>query len=440
MKRASGPQRPAPPPSAPIRGPEPDLFPGEAKAPPAGRRKGHANAAPGESPEAALSVDDLAQLIRTMVQGSFPAMWVAGEVTQFTKHRNGHWYFTLKGGQSSLRCVMWASATWRVPAAPDEGMQVVVLGALDVFTGRTDLQFSVRAIDAQGDGLWRKAFDEVKARLQADGLLDESRKRPLPFFPRCVAVVTSADGAAFLDVVSVARRRNPLVEIVLVPAMVQGEDAPRSLRVALDRLYRWGQADVVIIGRGGGSREDLWGFNDERLARKVAESPIPVISAVGHEVDVTICDLVADFRAQTPSAAAERAVPVLDDITRVVRGLGRRLADASVIRIRDKRQALAQTAHRATLAASGLIERRQLQLRALAGKLHVLSPVATLGRGYALVTDPAGQVVTSVEHVTLGSDVRVRMQDGTISATVRGVDPGTASPIGPGLTGDAGDR
>jgi exodeoxyribonuclease VII large subunit len=362
-----------------------------------------------------------------MVQGSFPQMWVAGEVTQFTRHRNGHWYFTLKGAQSALRCVMWASATWRVPAAPDEGMHVVAFGSLDVFTGRTELQFSVRAIEAQGDGLWRKAFAEVKARLLADGLIDEARRRPLPFFPRRLAVVTSADGAAFHDIVSVVRRRNRLVEIVLVPAVVQGQDAPRSLRLALDRLYRWGAADVAIIGRGGGSREDLWAFNDEKLARKVAGSPIPIISAVGHEVDFTICDLVADFRAQTPSAAAERAVPVLGDIERVVRLLGRRLADAGSARAADKRRALSQAARRATVASRSLLERRALHVRALAGKLHVLSPLATLGRGYAMVTDAEGAVVTSVEQVAPGDEVRVRLRDGRFRASVSGVEPDTPS-------------
>ncbi|MBC7895811.1 MAG: exodeoxyribonuclease VII large subunit [Cytophagaceae bacterium] len=412
MKRGPGPR------STPIRGPEPDLFPGAATPAPAAKRKGPVNAMPGESPEGAFSVDDLAQLVRTMVQGSFPPMWVSGEVSQFTKHRNGHWYFTLKGEQSSIRCVMWASATYRVPTAPDEGMKLVVLGALDVFTGRTDLQFSVRAIQAQGDGLWRKAFEEVRGRLLADGLLDDARKRSLPFFPRCLAVITSADGAAFHDVVSVARQRNPLVNIILVPAAVQGEDAARSLRIALDRLYRWGGADVAIIGRGGGSREDLWCFNDEKLARKIGESPIPVISAVGHEVDVTICDLVADFRAATPSAAAERAVPILDDLVRVVRSLGRRLSDASVNRVRDKRRNLSLAARRATLAANGLIEKRQLHLKALAGKLHVLSPLATLSRGYAVVTDDAGHVITSVEGVDAGDAIVVRLRDGQVHASV----------------------
>ncbi len=385
---------------------------------PGARRTPAAHVLPGESAEAPFSVDDVAQLLKDIVAGSFPPMWVAGEVTQFTRHRNGHWYFTLKGAQASMRCVMWASTTWRVPAPPDEGMHVVVSGQLDVFMARTDLQFIVRGMEAQGDGLWRKAFEEVKGRLAADGLLDEARRRPLPFLPRCVAVVTSADGAAFHDIVSVARRRNPLVRIILVPAQVQGEDAPRSLRTALDRVYRWGEADVIIVGRGGGSREDLWGFNDEKLARKVAASPVPVISAVGHEVDVTICDLVADFRAPTPSAAAERAIPMLADLQREVRVLGRRLLEAPGARVRDAQRALGQIVRRSTLAATALTERRRLKLQGLAGKLQVLSPLATLERGYVMATDDAGHVVASVEQLAPGQQIGLRFADGEARATV----------------------
>jgi exodeoxyribonuclease VII large subunit len=380
---------------------------------------------PGESPETALPIDDLAQLVRQMVQGSFPPMWVRGEVTQFTKHRNGHWYFTLKGRQSTLRCVMWATNTLRLPAAPDEGMTVCAFGALDVFTGRTDLQFSVRTMEAQGDGLWRKAFEEVRARLAADGLLDEARRRPLPFFPRRLAVITSPDGAALRDIVSVVQKRNRLVEVVLIPAVVQGPDAARSLRIALERLARWGAADVVIIGRGGGSREDLWCFNDERLARKVAACPVPIISAVGHEVDVTICDLVADFRAQTPSAAAERAVPSLADVRREVRLLARRLSDAAQARVRDRRRTLDTMSRRASLAASALIDRRRLRAQGLAGKLHALSPLATLGRGYAVITDASGHVVSSASGLRSGDDISIRLRDGTAAARVTGVEPGT---------------
>ncbi|MBL8958514.1 MAG: exodeoxyribonuclease VII large subunit [Gemmatimonadetes bacterium] len=373
---------------------------------------------PGDTAATAFPVDDLARLVRTMVQGSFPPLWVAGEVSQFTRHRNGHWYFTLKGRDASLRCVLWASNTWRVPTAPEEGMQVAAFGQFDVFIGRTDLQFIVRNLEAAGDGLWRKAFDEVKGRLAADGLLDEARRRALPYFPRRVAVITSPDGAALHDVVSVAKRRNPLVEVILVPAVVQGEEAPRSLRLALDRCYRWGQADVIIIGRGGGSREDLWGFNDEKLARKVAESPVPIVSAVGHEVDITICDLVADFRAPTPSAAAEKVVPLLSDMQRETRRLARRLAEAATWRIEEKRRRLEAIARRASSASQGLVSRHRMALAGLSGRLHALSPLATLERGYAVVTRMDGELVRSRTQVAAGDTVRVRVNDGQFQARV----------------------
>jgi exodeoxyribonuclease VII large subunit len=369
-------------------------------------------------------VDDLARLVRTMVQGSFPPLWATGEVSQFTRHRNGHWYFTLKGRDASMRCVVWASNTWRVPSPPDEGMQVSVFGQFDVFIGRTDLQFIVRNVEAGGDGLWRKAFDEVKGRLAADGLLDESRRRSLPFLPRRVAVVTSPDGAALHDIISVARRRNPQVELIVVPAVVQGEEAPRSLRLALDRCYRWGQADVIIIGRGGGSREDLWGFNDEKLARKVAESPVPVVSAVGHEVDVTICDLVADFRAATPSAAAEKVVPLLSDLQRETRRLAQRLSGVATDRVEEARRRLKLVTKRAVVASSGLVARHRLGLAGVAGRLNALSPLAILERGYAVVTrDDDGAVVRSVTHVQPGDALSVRIADGELATRVDRVEP-----------------
>ncbi len=380
-------------------------------------------AGPGESAETAFPVDDLARLVRTMVQGSFPVMWVAGEITQFSRHRNGHWYFTLKGRDAAVRCVVWASNTWRIPTAPDEGTQVSVFGQFDLFIGRTDLQFIVRGIEAQGDGLWRKAFDEVRGRLAADGLLDEARRRALPFLPDCVAIITSPDGAALHDIISVARRRNPLVRLVLVPAQVQGEEAPRSLRLALDRCYRWGGADVIIIGRGGGSREDLWGFNDEKLARKVAESPVPIVSAVGHEVDVTICDLVADFRAPTPSAAAEKVVPPLSDLQRETARLAQRMCSAAQRRVADSRRRLEVVARRVTTTAGSRVERDRLAVRALAGRLQALSPLATLARGYAVVTDTRGHLVQRTGDVAVGDPVTIRVTDGTVAAQVITLEP-----------------
>ncbi|MGQ0765509.1 MAG: exodeoxyribonuclease VII large subunit [Gemmatimonadota bacterium] len=376
-------------------------------------------APPGESAESPLSIDDLAATIKVVVAGSFPVLWVEGEVTQFTQHRNGHWYFSLKGQAASIRCVVWASTARWLPAAPDEGMKVIVCGQVDVYAGRSELQFIVSRLTAAGDGLFRKAFEETRRRLEADGLLDQARKRPLPFFPRCVAVITSPDGAALHDVTSVIRRRNPLVEVVLVPAAVQGQDAVMSLGRALSRLVRWGGADVVIIGRGGGSREDLWAFNDERLSRKLASCPVPVITAVGHEIDTTICDLVADFRAATPSAAAELAVPNLQDVTALVERLRRRLREGLSARAGASRRQLEHCSRRLTLAAGRVVERRRLRVSAAAGKLNALSPLAVLSRGFAIATDVRGLVVSSIASVSPGDELEIRLRDGRLTTTVR---------------------
>jgi exodeoxyribonuclease VII large subunit len=379
-------------------------------------------AATGETPASAVSVTTLTHTLRDILEGAFMPLWVRGEVSGFKQHRNGHWYFTLRDRESSLRCVVWGKTASRIPAPPDEGMGVVALGQVTVFPARGDVQFVIRALEAVGGGLWQKAFDRTRARLDADGLLDPARKRPLPFLPWRVAVITSGDGAALHDIVSVVRRRNPLVELVLIPAVVQGDGAPGSLCAALDRLAAWGGADVAIIGRGGGSREELWAFNDERVARKVAASLIPIISAVGHEVDVSICDLVADWRAATPSAAAERAVPVLADLRRETALLAQRMAAAARARVRDARRSLEEAARHGGSAARRLVEQRRLRIESVAGRLHALSPLATMSRGYAVLSDGDGRVVTSAGQLSPGAPVNLRLRDGAAAARVERVD------------------
>lgn len=374
--------------------------------------------APGESSSAAISVATLTRTVKDVLEGAFPPLWVRGEVTDFKQHRNGHWYFTLRDQDASMSCVLWSRDVRRIPAPPDEGMTVVALGQVTLYPARGSLQFAVKALEAVGDGLWRKAFELARARLERDGLLEPARKRALPFFPRRIAVITSAGGAVLHDIVSVTQRRNALVELVLIPAVVQGEGAPASLCAALDRLAAWGGADVAIIGRGGGSREDLWAFNDEQLARAVAACPIPIISAVGHEVDVTLCDLVADWRAPTPSAAAERAVPVLADLQREVIALGRQLQSAAAARVRDARRRLEQVARHGEQVAKRLVEHRRLTLERVAGQLHALSPLATLTRGYVVATTPDGRLVATVQAVDVGDAMHIRFRDGRAETRV----------------------
>ena len=376
---------------------------------------------PGASAGSAISVSTLTQTAKDVVEGAFIPLWVRGEVSDFKWHRNGHWYFCLRDMSSQLRCVVWARDQRGIPAAPDDGMQVTALGQLGVYAVRGEMQFSIRRIEAEGDGLWRKALERTRLRLEADGLLAMERKRALPRYPRRIAFVTSASGAALRDVVAVLRRRAPGVEVVVAHASVQGESAPLELCAALDRVCRWGGAELVIIGRGGGSREDLWAFNDERVARAVAACPVPTISAVGHEIDVTLCDLVADLRAPTPSAAAEAAAPSRDEIALTLGAHRRRLAAAIDGHLSEPRYRAEVAARELARAAARHVADRQTALAALAGRLDALSPLATLERGFAVARDAHGVTLSSVAQFHDGGEFALRLRDGEVDATVRRV-------------------
>jgi len=372
---------------------------------------------PGGTPEDALSIAELTNAAKEILEGAFPPIWIKGEVGNFTAHRNGHWYFSLRDATAQLSCVVWSRDVQRIPAPPDEGMHVMAYGQLSVYSARGQMQFMVRSMEAEGEGLWRKALEKTKAVLEKDGLLDPARKRALPRFPRRVAVITSPDGAALHDIISVIQRRNMGVDIVVIPAAVQGEGAPESLVAALERLARWNGADVLIIGRGGGSREDLWGFNDERVARAIAACPIPTISAVGHEVDFTIADLVADHRAATPSAAAETAVPVLADIVAVVRALGDAIQSSAKLHLHDGGQTLRRLARDLAVRSLRTVERRRARIQELAGRLETLSPLATLARGYAVALNENGGALPSAALFKAGMPFAIELRDGRVHAT-----------------------
>ncbi|MEQ1690571.1 MAG: exodeoxyribonuclease VII large subunit [Gemmatimonas sp.] len=371
---------------------------------------------PGCDPENAIAVHTLTSATKDLIEGAFPPLWVRGEVSDFKAHRNGHWYFALRDADAQVRCVVWSSQQRRIPAMPDDGMQVAALGQMTVWPARGDLQFSVFAIEAHGDGLWRKALEKTRLRLEKDGLLDPTRKRALPSFPRRIAVITSLDGAALHDVITVARSRSADVEIVVVAAKVQGDGAPESLVAAIKRVGRWGGADLLIIGRGGGAREDLWAFNDERVARALAACPVPTVSAVGHEVDITICDLVADARAATPSAAAEMAVPSRREVLARVDALSKRLAAAARRREDRAVSSLAQVQKRLSVAAGRLVERRRARVETLAGRLQALSPLSTLARGFAVARRPDGATLSSREQLRPGMWFDLWLRDGIVSA------------------------
>ncbi len=378
--------------------------------------------APGVTRDRPISVSDLATETRALIEGLLQPVWVRGEVCDFKRHRSGHWYFCIRDSAAQIRCVVWASDQRGIPAPPDDGMQVILYGQMTVYPARGDLQLKVRRIEAEGDGLWRKAMEQTLAKLRKEGLLDENRKRPIPQFPQRIAIVTSVDGAALRDIVAVVRKRNAGVQLVVCPASVQGDTAATEIAAALRRVARWAKADVVIVGRGGGGKEDLWAFNDERVARAVVECPVPVISAVGHEVDMTVCDAVADLRASTPSAAAAAACSAREDIEKAFGVARRNLSDQLTSRIRIARTELERLTRRITQAAESVVASRRAVIVGAAGRLNALSPLATLSRGYAVARDRKGNALTSARQFRAGLDFELLLHDGKVGAQATGVD------------------
>ena len=382
-----------------------------------------ARSAPGVTRERPISVSDLATETRVLVEAGLQPVWVRGEITDFKRYRSGHWYFSLRDNTAQIRCVVWASDQRGIPATPDDGMQVVVFGQMTVYPARAELQLRVRRIEAVGDGLWRKAMEQTLAKLRSEGLLDEGRKRPIPQFPKRVAIVTSADGAAIRDIVAVMRKRNAGVQLVLCQAKVQGDGAALEIAAALRRVARWALADVVIVGRGGGAKEDLWAFNDERVARAVVECPVPVISAVGHEVDMTVCDAVADLRAPTPSAAAAAACSARAEVEKAFAVARRDLTDAMTSRVQGARNEMDRLGRRITQTVEGVVAARKSLLGGTAGRLHALSPLATLSRGYGVARDSKGKALTSTQQFRAGLSFELLLHDGRVGADTTDVEP-----------------
>lgn len=394
------------------------------------------------------SITQVNRAVKEMLESSIDALWIGGEVGQWTRSRPGHCYFTLKDEQAELRAVMFARDAALLPTDPEQGMKVRCFGDLTLYERRGNYQMIVRKVEAEGeDGLWRKAFQELKGRLADEGLLADERKLPLPAYPEVIGVVSSPTGAALRDIVTVLRRRAPWSRIVLSPSRVQGEGASEELAKALDRLVESEVPDVIIVGRGGGSLEDLWAFNEEALARAIVASPIPIVSAVGHEVDVTISDLVADVRAPTPSAAAELVVPdgvvLLSDVRaaplRLSRGV-RRAAERRRARVTDRMRVLSRTMERSIRPArqsvgmdSERLERsiqqsldqKRATFSMLSGRLEALSPLATLARGYSVARTSDGTVLRRVTDFHPGLQFDLKVTDGTVEAkAVEPVKPG----------------
>jgi exodeoxyribonuclease VII large subunit len=373
----------------------------------------------GFAPDRPASVSDVALETRALVEAGLHPLWVRGEISDFKRHRNGHWYFCLRDASAQIKCVVWSRDQRGLPAPPDDGMQVVLYGQMTVYAARGDLQLKVLRIEAEGDGLYRKAMELTLAKLRREGLLEESRKRAIPQFPKRVAVVTSPDGAAVRDIVAVLRQRHSGVQLVVCAAKVQGDGAPLEIAAAIRRVGRWGQADVLIVGRGGGGKEDLWAFNDERVARAIAACPIPVISAVGHEVDITVCDAVADLRAATPSAAAAAACVARDEIERAFALARRDLSEVIATRVRDARLDLDRVRKNIGQASERVVVGQRAAMGTAAGRLNALSPLATLSRGYAVARDARGGALTSARQFERGVEFELLLHDGSINAETK---------------------
>lgn len=393
----------------------------------------------------ALTVGELARAVKSCLETApeLADVWVRGEVSNAYPASSGHWYFTLKDEDASLKCVMWKGQAVRQSVLPENGGAFLMHGNMSFYGKNGTAQLIIDLVEADGVGDFHVRYEAVKSLLLAEGLIDPERRRPLPPYPRRVGVVTSRDAAAFQDICNVVRRRWPSAEIVLAHTPVQGDPAPAGIIAALTAMAGAG-VDVVIVARGGGSIEDLWAFNDEAVARAIAACPVPVVSGVGHETDSTIADFVADERAPTPSAAAERVTPDRDELRQAVdelSGRGRwlitgRLADARarldalhhgltlagpVRQLAERRRQLADGRHGLTQAMAGRMALARSRLDGLATRLGALDPNAVLARGYAHVSRSSdGTVVRHLDDVKAGDGLRVRVADGAFDALVAG--------------------
>ncbi len=399
------------------------------------------------SPNRVLTVAELTEQIKGTLEGRFGNVWVSGEISNFSRPQSGHCYLTLKDDTAQIRAVLWRNAASRVRFNLQDGIEVICQGYLDVYAPRGSYQLVIQQVEPKGVGALELALRQLRERLTAEGLFEPGRKRPLPKFPRRVAFVTSPTGAAIRDFLEVLRRRWSGVHVLIVPVRVQGEGAAAEIAAGIELVNRLtAGVDVLVVGRGGGSLEDLWAFNEEIVIRAIHASRIPVVSAVGHEIDVTLSDLVADVRALTPSEAAERVVPLAEEIAAYLARQQQRLATALrgravTARLRldalaaarvfrrplERVQVLAQRvddlAARAERGMQGRLETARGLVAAQAGQLESLSPLAVLGRGYSLTTHGDGEVVRSAEQVEIGDTLRTRLARGELSSRVEAILP-----------------
>ncbi len=393
--------------------------------------------------EEPITVSALNEYIKALLEGTpfLRRVYLRGEISNFKNHATGHLYFSLKDEGGIVRAVMFRGNAQRLAFVPENGMKVLVRGSVSLFVRVGSYQIYISEMEPDGVGALYLAFERLKKKLAAEGLFDDSRKRPLPKIPSRIGVITSPTGAAVRDIINILGRRFPYAEVLLYPSLVQGPDAPPQLIAGVRHFNKAASVDVIILGRGGGSMEDLWAFNDETLAREIAASRIPVISAVGHETDFTISDFVADRRAPTPSAAAELAVPDTGELMRKFNNITQYTEQLLGRRLERARSAVSELASRRPLSdpeflvterrmllsyvsdrLTSTLETSLLSLRGRfaesAGKLEAMSPLAILGRGYSVATNASGEALRTVEGLAEGDAVTLRLVDGEADATI----------------------
>ena len=399
--------------------------------------------------QAIFSVSEANNFIKALLDAvpQLQTIFVRGEISNYKLYPSGHHYFTLKDEGSALRCVMFRGMASSLRFRPENGMKVIAFGRIGVFPRDGAYQLYCSELSAEGVGDLHVAFEQLKEKLYKEGLFDPAHKKPLPKYPRRIAIITSSAGAAVHDMLRILNARWPMSEVALLPVRVQGAEAPPEIAGALRYANRWKVADLIITGRGGGSIEDLWAFNDERVARAIYDSNIPVISAVGHEPDVTIADFVADVRAATPSNAAELAVPDQEELRRrlgvlqtrmtqserkrvkVLRERYEKLARSRVLRdpmafIDDKRLLLDYTQKNLAALAQNQMAQRTQRYAALAAKLDALSPLKVLGRGYAVARNAEGAILRTAADVQTGERIEILLGQGSLDCTVDGKNTG----------------
>jgi exodeoxyribonuclease VII large subunit len=388
-----------------------------------------------------FTVSELNQLTRGLLESHFSRIWVEGEISNFVCPSSGHWYFSLKDKSAQVRCAMFRGHNNHITFKPENGMYIIVFARPSLYEGRGDFQLIVEKIEEVGFGRLQRAFEELKQKLAKEGLFDQANKKPLPKFPQQIGVVTSPTGAAIRDILSVLKRRFPLPPIIVYPSLVQGDTAAKQIAATIKIANQRKECDVLIVARGGGSIEDLWSFNEEIVARAIFASQIPIISGIGHEIDFTIADFVADHRAPTPSAAAEFVSPNKQEILQQLQKTKQRLHYSinkfyehqhivlksltsqlkrfhPIQQLQDKTQQLDLIEQNLIAAQHKILETRQTKFQLLSQALNTISPLATLQRGYAIVTNKQNTIVRNTAEVKVGEKLNTKLATGKLQCTV----------------------